>query len=46
MYGQFNKISKSKSDDESVRPPTEQEMQAEINRVGTTIMKVMEVSQK
>jgi hypothetical protein len=46
MYGQFKKRSEAKSEDESVRPPTEQEMQAEINRVGTTIMKVMELSQK
>jgi hypothetical protein len=46
IYGQFKKSSEAKSEDESARAPTEREMQAEINRVGTTIMKVMELSQK
>ncbi len=46
MYGQFKKSSEAKSEDESARPPNEREMEAEINRVGTTIMKVMELSQK
>jgi hypothetical protein len=42
MYGEFKR--KSDLNDENVRPPSPEEQRAEINRVGTTIMKVMEVS--
>lgn len=44
MYGQYKKRMEAQTADDNSHLPSEQELQAEINRVGTTIMKLMEVS--
>ena len=46
MYGEYKKAMDAKPTDDSIKPPSEQEMQAEINRVGTTIMKLMDFGQR
>jgi hypothetical protein len=44
MYGEQKRRQKASAVDPEVRPPDEMEMRAEINRVGTTLMRLMEVS--
>jgi len=46
MYGEYKKAMDAKPTNDSIKPPSEQEMQAEINRVGTTIMKLMDFGQR
>jgi hypothetical protein len=46
MYGEYKKAMHAKPTDDSIKPPSDQEMQAEINRVGTTIMKLMDFGQR
>lgn len=46
MYGQYRKAMDVRPTDETIKPPSEPDMQAEINRVGTTIMKLMDVGQR
>lgn len=45
MYLNFREVLKaSKSDPENIKPPTQDDMSGEINRVAATLIKVMEVS--
>jgi hypothetical protein len=44
MYGEYKRRQKASAVDPEVRAPDEMEMRAEINRVGTTLMRLMEVS--
>jgi hypothetical protein len=44
MYGEYKRRQQLAAADSEVRAPDEGEMRAEINRVGTTLMKLMEVS--
>lgn len=44
MYGEYRRRSEAPAVDEGTPAPTSETQRAEINRVGTTIMKIMEVS--
>ena len=44
MYGEFRRRTETPTSEEDTPSPTNETQRAEINRVGTTIMKVMEVS--
>ena len=44
MYGEFRRRTEAPTSEEDTPSPTNETQRAEINRVGTTIMKVMEVS--
>jgi hypothetical protein len=44
MYQNFRDTLEASKDDSSIKPPTQEDMSGEINRVAATLIKVMEVS--
>jgi hypothetical protein len=44
MYGDYRKMMDASGTDEGIKPPTPEELRNEVNRVGTTLAKLMEVS--
>jgi hypothetical protein len=44
MYGDYRKKLEASATDDGIKPPTPEDLRNEINRVGTTLAKLMEVS--